>query len=953
MKQALEESLWDQGYLHNIPLRKDQPISADALCHYFDILIDKNETDHECPAWNALFGEFSAENNVSHLDGSGFNEKHDYVENNEKRRFLIQDFITTEANYIKNLDVFTKTIVSPLRQRSKGRKSSIILGAYECHQVFMNIEEIHKMNAGFYSDLEQHSSSSQPCIGMLFSRHLSDFKCYRNFLLGVENARRFHTKEIKNNMAYQTFIGRTMADGGYTVYDYLLLPGQRLGHYKLFLEELIKHTSITDPDFTYLVESLAKTKDTASLHNDYHTNLIRVFQSMLQSIQHCPASLISQQRRLICHIDATKHDLHTHKPICPVTLFIFTDKIMVVKRPLYESNGLDLCGMDLNRGTTTYVARKDDQHSKRMDRKLKFRGWIGLNDAEIYKGVPELPSSFLLVTTNTGGGSSPEADQGLENYFQQEHVHLFSLVSPTLSSSTSPATPLDSQHTALLSKRNDFIACFGKYKMKMKTDDMPLSFYCWKDHYLYANTYDLAYYHLSPKKNDIALVYTSRPLTDIGYILGDNCLSHPKTLILVSPSSDHQYSFLIQSRLAGQNGDDQTGDVFTQLPIGDPLEFKHDLLSNRNMLRTPSPTPSPQSSTKSVRDTLRQMNKRKSISTINKLLSGSVQATGNLVKSSVTPRTSPTHMQQQQQQWRKSASYYYETPNDQRPSNANTFRRSTTTDLTEQVVVTMSYDIKASMTKKHQRTGPSSNQDQQSSRSSNEKDGSIEDRVNSLCVALAQEMDSSMNNRQAHRSMDGVRSPQAESMNHTQSLARKSPQPSTTILDVSGDRLVTSKVQQDHHHPPYTTPTNTTLESLIAEMDQMKSDFNKRLTQMIDDYEQTSSVVHTLTRDLQKKEDEIHGLRVKYDNSVKENDLLYEAFNSEIDHIVMLAAQRDEPLPEGNSPSLEAQWRKKLEMTIKERNQWHQTACQLARELQDVTLYFETNQSDTRNDHSK
>jgi hypothetical protein len=183
----------------------------------------------------------------------------------------------------------------------------------------------------------------------------------------------------------------------------------------------------------------------------------------------------------------------------------------------------------------------------------------------------------------------------------------------------------------------------------------------------------------------------------------------------------------------------------------------------------------------------------------------------------------------------------------------------------------MSYDIKASMTKKHQRTSPSSNQEQHSSRSSNEKDGSIEDRVNSLCVALAQEMDSSMNNRQAHRSMDGVRSPQAESMNHTQSLARKSPQPHTTILDVSvnlppspsqdtfltlyfsqGDRLVTSKVQQDHHHHPYTTPVNTTLESLIAEMDQMKSDFNHRLTQMIDDYEQTSSVVHTLTRDLQK-----------------------------------------------------------------------------------------------------
>lgn len=209
---------------------------------------------------------------------------------------------------------------------------------------------------------------------------------------------------------------------------------------------------------------------------------------MLQSIQNCPvrkgkrqrtqsnelpftpqASLISQQRRLICHIDAAEHDAHNHKPVCPVTLFLFTDKIMVVKRPLYESNGLDLCGIDLQRGTTTYVAQNDDQHTKRLDRKLKFHGWIGLNDAEIYKGVPELPSSFLLVTANTGGGSSPGTDQGLENYFQQERVHLFSLVSPILAPSTSTATSIDSQHATLLSKRTHFITCFGKYKMKMKT----------------------------------------------------------------------------------------------------------------------------------------------------------------------------------------------------------------------------------------------------------------------------------------------------------------------------------------------------------------------------------------------------------------------------------------------------------------------------------------------------
>lgn len=46
-------------------------------------------------------------------------------------------------------------------------------------------------------------------------------------------------------------------------------------------------------------------------------------------------------------------------------------------------------------------------------------------------------------------------------------------------------------------------------------------------------------------------------------------------------------------------------------------------------------------------------------------------------------------------------------------------------------------------------------------------------------------------------------------------------------------------------------PASTTLDTLIAEMEQMKSDFDKRLGQVVQDYEQTGSIVQKLTRDLQ------------------------------------------------------------------------------------------------------
>ncbi|ORZ07807.1 hypothetical protein BCR42DRAFT_148074 [Absidia repens] len=477
----------------------------------------------------------------------------------------------------------------------------------------MNIEEIHQANTDFCSDLHKytkHPSNRSP-IGLLFSRHLDKFKCYRNFLLGVENARLFHTKEIKHNISYQAFIDRVTDNGNSTVYGSLLLPAERIGHYRVFLQELIKHTGPTDPDFAHLSKSLTKIEEIASLHDDYHTKLIYLFQSMLQSIHNCPASLISQQRSLICYIDATEHEMKTLKPLNPVTLFLFTDKIMVVRRPSYESDGLELCGLDQkqdNADEVSFFVRKTEIHSsKRLDRKLKFRGWIGLNDIEIYQGVPELTSSFILMTMNTGGGSSsPETDQVLENYFQQDGVRLFCLSppfldsnpsSPALSSSPSPlSSSLSSSAlnrssssqlqptsyrslTPFSTKKDDFIKQFGKTKAKLKTSDIPTTYYFWNGHHFYANIHEMSYYHATSSKNNTALIYANNPLTDIRSILGEN-YEAPQTLIVVAPSTDNHYSFFIKSRHPVANIDDNGDDVYMELPIEKHDEFKSSLLTN-------------------------------------------------------------------------------------------------------------------------------------------------------------------------------------------------------------------------------------------------------------------------------------------------------------------------------------------------------------------------------------
>lgn len=73
------------------------------------------------------------------------------------------------------------------------------------------------------------------------------------------------------------------------------------------------------------------------------------------------------------------------KPIQPVTLFLFSDKVMVAKRPSYEADGLDLCGLDQRMYEES--ERKDFYIRKEAaGGKLKFIGWASLNDIDIYNG---------------------------------------------------------------------------------------------------------------------------------------------------------------------------------------------------------------------------------------------------------------------------------------------------------------------------------------------------------------------------------------------------------------------------------------------------------------------------------------------------------------------------------------------------------------------------------------
>ncbi|KAI8067449.1 hypothetical protein BC940DRAFT_300772, partial [Gongronella butleri] len=1008
MKQSLEDRFKELGFTHPVPLAKGLSGGTSPLCHYIDVLLDSSQTGNV--PWTRFINGFvaSRSSDTTRLNDNSIVNQHAYTKDNDKRSHLIHDFCTTEMNYIASLNTFLKVIVHPLRARTKDKARSI-LGAYECNQIFMNIDDIYQANKAFGNELKTCKADA---LGALFSQHLDHFKLYHHFLVGIDNAKSFHSKEFRNNVEYNSFLER-IKEGSPTVYDYLLLPVQRLGHYKLFLQGLLDHTPKDHPDFQHLVNAQLKLAAIASMPDDYHTKLIHIFQSMLQAIQGCPASLISQQRSLIATLDVVEYDVNTLKPVAPITLFLFSDKIMAVRRPSFDADALDLCGLyrDAQGAITPATTRKSDM-PRRIDKKLKFRGWLSLGNADVFHGLPEIPASFMLVATKLSNSptNAMDIDQMLENYFHEERVHLFGAMptpvdtAPYLGASSSAHSGLSTssthaahrkssppgffRNTASFAAASSFIQQFGHAKMTRRCQGSNFKYLGWQDHHFYINQHELAMYHTVHNKNDTALLLISEK-SDFNAIL-QSTYTLPPTLLIVAPAETFGYVLSAKSQHPVQSSFNEAlhEPDLSEIPIIDDHDLAEQLLCNvvecehvqaglgqnlgLGLYNTLSPSPS--SSSKSVRDTIKQLNRRKSFSAINRLISGTVQATGHLVK----PPSPNRHSQQQQQHYAqqrpRSASYYLDPlssisttsssssssttlPDElnslfsnKRPvasSNSSevdsltptssflNYRASILTQRTSMEKLahkrssaslvplsrppehtvsssirpsvhpsqTMSYDIKSTQ---HVRLKAN--------------DG-IENRVKQLCNNLAQGSSASAT-RFGHAEEISPHFAAYLGASSSASLIGASTGSSSNARTFSlaqddVDPMVSKSMTMMKMKQPPKTPSPVSLASLSGgspsppaayerlgvEVDQLKSDFDKRLGQVVQDYEQSSQIVHQLQQDIrmvrppqrqlaiftmihgfffyliQQKDEEIMRLREKYDNSIKDNNLLYEVLH--------------------------------------------------------------------------
>ncbi|KAG2237280.1 hypothetical protein INT48_009013 [Thamnidium elegans] len=965
--QQIDISLDSIGYIYSRQLLdfNAQPsnFNSESVCHFYDILV--HEPSQSSEKSTKLFQQFNqlitSPSTLHHPTAPSISPKREFVKNDERRQYLLDEFIMTEANYLSSLKTFINLIVEPLRQRSKDRQRAII-GQYECANIFMNIDELATVTEDFYNDLIQYNLNPASCgvnLGDLCLSHMRRFTCYNRFLLGVHNAQIINEKQLKNP-TYFAFLEKVInnqGNGNQTVYDYLALPSQRVGRYTMYYKELMKHTTDDHVDLPGLHSSLLKAEEIANMTEEIHTQIMKIFRRLLQAIQYCPESLISFQRRFLCYLDTTEIDPQTLKPVQPVTLFLFSDKIMVVKRPSYESDGLDLCGLDqrMYEGSE----RKDFCIRKEaVTGKMKFIGWANTSFSK---------SSFTLLCNNSGPLlSSPDTDQttqkSLEAYFQHDQQrHAFAL--------NDGGNLINREYFQTVEKtRSHFIHQFGKAKNNLKTsDELIQSSYCqWNHHHFFANIYPTSRYHKVSNKNEIALFYIEKNTVNIEAILS-NCFIAPNMVGFVVPhEKDDNYRFAIRSKCAIGNTSNEEISLLTfrandiyhiqnaqnQL-FGNLLLCDRDLLQSSQLSNSPVHQP-PQPSRFSIKQDLIRKKSKSTFKLFTSLANNNTHRQQPPLPNSPTPsgivrpRTTSTYSE-----------YILglETSN-------NSIHYSTSSSSGSSIKSQLSADSRLTLQSLASNNNPTDVLlPQQSMLSKFAADASInQPRYFSPSFHPSRTASYEIQSAATKRSEEPQR---PEYTNRSRSpLSIREPTPamiepgsgfstvnsrysSISTLGSQRSSLFLDRDRFDSPRPvsdlliPIATPNSG--ENVMKYYSTSADSFTKRPMYFMEEksdlyreLEEKNKTVLMLTSLLQKKEEEIELLKADLDDSVSELGTVCDKFNSELENLSTIYQLSPDERPSHPSPDM--QMKRKLETALLERNQWQLRATELEQQLRRLVL---------------
>ncbi|KAI0065897.1 hypothetical protein BV25DRAFT_1821601 [Artomyces pyxidatus] len=281
---------------------------------------------------------------------------------------IINELVSTERSYVKRLRVLKYDYADPLRTFARSKDTAIV-PAYEAKTLFGNVDNLVPVNEAFLADLEKMVAPDGPhtvgYIGDVALRHFKDirgFDQYKQYYNKREEAQAIFEREMsKKSSGFAAFVDRIKYSSADTrnrvgLRELLMDPVQRIPRYTLLFRTMIKRMAPNDPQRAKLIEADEIASKIALAETDEETKRASVMYCLGATVDGFPPGLISNSRRFIDCVDVEDVPVDSIPSASSsasfldslhCTLFLFDDKLMIVKRPGNgDKSGRVLSGLD-------------------------------------------------------------------------------------------------------------------------------------------------------------------------------------------------------------------------------------------------------------------------------------------------------------------------------------------------------------------------------------------------------------------------------------------------------------------------------------------------------------------------------------------------------------------------------------------------------------------------------
>lgn len=208
---------------------------------------------------------------------------------NDKRRSLrrqsIEEILTSEKSYLKQLEILIKYFINPLKE-----KNLIELSVHT--SLFGQIEMIYNLNGEFLKELETNLDN----IALSFVKMAPYFKLYSVYAFDYKNAILIVQDLINKNSEFRKFVynAESRPEVQTKLNSLLIVPIQRVPRYRLLLQQVLLYTSPSENEYKILIDSIKQVESTVA-----HINSVIEDQESTQILINLQNSLMNRSPNIV------------------------------------------------------------------------------------------------------------------------------------------------------------------------------------------------------------------------------------------------------------------------------------------------------------------------------------------------------------------------------------------------------------------------------------------------------------------------------------------------------------------------------------------------------------------------------------------------------------------------------------------------------------------------------